>query len=156
MGVIQTLADEVINCLAAGEVVEKPASVLKELVENSLDAGATQIDVSIIGGGSELICVTDNGHGMSAEDAVHCFGRHATSKLREFDDMLTLNSLGFRGEALAAIASVSRVRLCVRRPGNDEAEMGGAPFSFCQRNRRPSQGHSFRDLRRRQGQADLA
>ena len=121
MGVIQTLADEVINCLAAGEVVEKPASVLKELVENSLDAGATQIDVSIMGGGSELICVTDNGHGMSAEDAVHCFGRHATSKLREFDDMLTLNSLGFRGEALAAIASVSRVRLCTREA---DAEMG--------------------------------
>ncbi len=118
---IQTLADEVINCLAAGEVVEKPASVLKELVENSLDAGATEIDVSILGGGSELICVTDNGHGMSAEDAVHCFGRHATSKLREFEDMLTLNSLGFRGEALAAIASVSRVRLCTREA---RAEIG--------------------------------
>ena len=118
---IQTLTDEVINCLAAGEVVEKPASVLKELVENSLDAGATQIDVSIMAGGSELICVIDNGHGMSAEDAVHCFGRHATSKLREFEDMLTLKSLGFRGEALAAIASVSRVRLCTREA---DAEMG--------------------------------
>ena len=121
MGIIQTLADEVINCLAAGEVVEKPASVLKELVENSLDAGATEIDVSILGGGANLIRVTDNGHGMNAEDAVHCFGRHATSKLRHFDEMLTLSSLGFRGEALAAIASVSRIRLCTRIA---DSEMG--------------------------------
>ena len=119
MGMIQTLSDEVINCLAAGEVVEKPASVLKELVENSIDAGATEIEVQIWAGGTQMICVTDNGHGMSPEDAVHCFGRHATSKLRDFDEMVQLVSLGFRGEALAAIASVSQIRLCTRQASSE-------------------------------------
>ena len=119
MGVIRTLADEVINNLAAGEVVERPASVLKELVENSLDAGATEVEVAIVAGGAKLIRVSDNGRGMSPEDAVHCFGRHATSKIKAVDDLIHLGSLGFRGEALAAIAAVSEINLKTRQADKD-------------------------------------
>jgi len=102
--------------IAAGEVVERPASVVKELVENSLDAGATRVDVHVQGGGVERLVVTDDGGGMDDEDAVLCFGRHATSKLVRVDDLRALHTFGFRGEALAAIASVARVRLVTRRP----------------------------------------
>lgn len=109
------------NQIAAGEVVEKPASVVKELMENSLDAGANRIDVSIFAGGTEFIQVKDNGSGMDEKNARMALLRHATSKIRKADDLLTLRTLGFRGEALPSIASVSHFRLLTREP---EAEFG--------------------------------
>ncbi len=112
---IHVLSDVVANKIAAGEVVERPASVLKELVENALDAGATQIDVAIICGGRTLVGVADNGRGMSRDDALLAIERHATSKIRDVDDLERIATLGFRGEALAAISSVARFRLCTRR-----------------------------------------
>ena len=97
--------------IAAGEVVERPASVVKELIENALDAGATRIDVEVEEGGRKRITVTDNGEGMSVEDAFNCLLRHATSKLQAPDDLFSIKTLGFRGEALPSIASVSRLSL---------------------------------------------
>src|SRR3954468_18948074 len=111
MGRIRILSDEVANQIAAGEVVERPASVVKELIENSLDAGATRISVELAEGGRKLIRVTDNGEGMVREDALACFGRHATSKLTTPDDLFAIRTLGFRGEALPSIASVARLTL---------------------------------------------
>src|SRR4051812_6497116 len=108
---IRILPDEMANQIAAGEVVERPASVVKELIENSLDAGATRISVEVEEGGRKLIRVTDNGEGMIPEDALACFGRHATSKLYKPDDLFSIKTLGFRGEALPSIASVSRLSL---------------------------------------------
>ncbi len=108
---VRLLSDHVINKIAAGEVVERPASVLKELVENSFDAGATQVDVDIAVGGRKLVAITDNGRGMNRDDALLAIERHATSKIKDVDDIEKINSLGFRGEALAAIASVSRFRM---------------------------------------------
>jgi DNA mismatch repair protein MutL len=113
---IQKLPEELIRLIAAGEVIERPASVLKELVENSLDAGATQIAIDIWGAGRNRIRVSDNGSGMSPEDAALALDRHATSKLRAFDDLQTLASFGFRGEALPSIAAVSRLELTTREP----------------------------------------
>lgn len=108
---IVRLSESVINQIAAGEVVENPASIIKELVENSLDAGATQIGITIRGGGQILIEVEDNGCGMSPEDAVLSLERHATSKIRTAEDLSTLETMGFRGEAVAAIASVSHFEI---------------------------------------------
>src|SRR6266568_2812472 len=111
MGRIRILSDLVANQIAAGEVVERPASVVKELLENSLDAGATRIRIEVEAGGRKLIRIADNGHGMVKDDALLAFERHATSKLRTSDDLLSIATLGFRGEALPSIASVSRLLL---------------------------------------------
>ncbi len=111
---IHVLSDHVANKIAAGEVVDRPASVLKELMENALDAGATQIDVQVVSGGKKLVAVTDNGHGMTRDDALLSIERHATSKIHDVDDIESVNTLGFRGEALAAIASVSRFSMNTR------------------------------------------
>jgi DNA mismatch repair protein MutL len=116
MNRIRLLPEQVANQIAAGEVIERPASVLKELLENSLDAGATQIDVHVGAGGRSLVGVTDNGSGMSRDDALLCLERHATSKLRESDDLDRIASYGFRGEAIPSIASVSKFRLRTREP----------------------------------------
>jgi DNA mismatch repair protein MutL len=114
VGRIRVLPDQVANKIAAGEVVERPASVVKELLENSLDAGATEIRIEIEGGGRRLMRVSDNGCGMLRDDALLAFERHATSKLRDVQDLLSIATLGFRGEALPSIASVSRLSLETR------------------------------------------
>ena len=114
MGRIHVLSETVANQIAAGEVVERPASVVKEMLENSLDAGATRIKISVEAGGKRLIQITDNGCGMVRDDAMLAFERHATSKIKYAEDLLSVATLGFRGEALPSIASVSRLRLETR------------------------------------------
>lgn len=115
-GRVRVLSEEVAHRISAGEVVERPASAVKELVENALDAGASRVEVEIRGGGSDVIRVRDDGSGMSAEDAELAVGRHATSKIRSADDLSSVRSLGFRGEALHAIGSVSVLALTTRDP----------------------------------------
>ena len=117
MSKIRVLADHVANQIAAGEVVERPASVAKELVENSIDAGATRITIEIEAGGRRLLKVSDDGEGMVRDDAVLAFERHATSKIRVSEDLAAIGTLGFRGEALASIASVARVELITSTEG---------------------------------------
>ncbi|HWW13515.1 MAG TPA: DNA mismatch repair endonuclease MutL [Candidatus Dormibacteraeota bacterium] len=117
MGRIHVLPEHVANKIAAGEVVERPASVVKELLENALDAGATRIKISVEAGGKKLIQITDNGCGMVRDDAMLAFERHATSKIKDAEDLLSVATLGFRGEALPSIASVSRLRLETRDAG---------------------------------------
>ena len=119
MGKIQVLDDHTINQIAAGEVIERPASVVKELVENSLDANAKNIWIRIEEGGTSLVLVRDDGDGMDAEDAKLAFQKHSTSKIRSFDDLQDVNTSGFRGEALPSIASVSRLRITTCRKGTD-------------------------------------
>ena len=132
-GRIRILDDATINKIAAGEVVERPASVIKELVENSLDAGATAVAVSVEDGGRKSIVVRDDGCAMSREDALAAFHRHATSKITTIDDLTKLSSFGFRGEALSSIAAVSKVRLRTREHDSDEGTEvvfeGGKPVS---------------------------
>ncbi len=118
-GNIRVLPDNVANKIAAGEVVERPASVAKELIENAIDSGATQIDVDVVAGGRKLVSVADNGCGMNRDNALLAVERHATSKITDVDDIENIRTLGFRGEALAAIASVSRFRLSTSRAGDD-------------------------------------
>src|SRR4029453_10927572 len=118
---VRVLAPEIADQIAAGEVVERPASVVKELVENAPTAGARHIAIEPTQTGSALIAVVDDGEGMDAEDAVCAFQRHATSKLSSVDDLLRIATLGFRGEALASIAAVSRTTLVTRRRG----QLGG-------------------------------
>jgi DNA mismatch repair protein MutL len=117
MSKIRVLADHVANQIAAGEVVERPASVAKELVENSIDAGATRITIEIEAGGRRLLKVSDDGEGMVRDDAILAFERHATSKIRASEDLIAIGTLGFRGEALASIASVAKVELTTSTEG---------------------------------------
>jgi DNA mismatch repair protein MutL len=119
MGKIHVLSEAVANKIAAGEVVERPASVVKEMLENSLDAGATRVKISVEAGGKKFIQITDNGCGMVRDDALLAFERHATSKIKDAEDLLSVATLGFRGEALPSIASVSRLRLETRAPEED-------------------------------------
>ena len=121
MDIIHLLPDSVANQIAAGEVIQRPASCLKELVENSLDAGATRIQVVVRDAGRTLLQVMDNGKGMSETDARMAFERHATSKIREAADLFALRTMGFRGEALASICAVAQVEVTTRR---EEDEMG--------------------------------
>ena len=135
MGRIHILSDQVANQIAAGEVVDRPASVVKELLENALDAGATRIDVHVEGGGRKLIRIADNGCGMVRDDALLAFERHATSKLRSSDDLLSIATLGFRGEALPSIASIARVELLTRaaeEAAGTRMEIAGGKLLVCE------------------------
>jgi len=143
-GHVRLLPIHVANKIAAGEVVERPSSVLKELLENSLDAGATRIEVNVVAGGRNLVSVRDDGCGMTREDALLSLERQATSKIRDVDDIERIDTLGFRGEAIPSIASVSRFTLTTRRPSDEagtrivvnagtlaEAKDCGAPPGTC-------------------------
>jgi DNA mismatch repair protein MutL len=141
MGKIRVLSDNVANKIAAGEVVERPASVVKELLENSLDAGATDLRIDIESGGRRLIRVADNGSGMLRDDALLAFERHATSKLSDAKDLLSIATLGFRGEALPSIASVSRLLLETRAAEETTGaavEIAGGKILRCDEFSRPT------------------
>jgi DNA mismatch repair protein MutL len=141
MGRIRVLSDTVANKIAAGEVVERPASVVKELIENSLDAGATDLRIEVDSGGRRLIRVADNGSGMLRDDALLAFERHATSKLSDVKDLLSIATLGFRGEALPSIASVSRLLLETRaaeEPTGAAVEIAGGKILRCDEFSRPT------------------
>lgn len=119
MAEIRILPEELRNQIAAGEVIERPASVVKELIENSIDASATEINIEVLGAGKRLIRVSDNGTGMDREDALLCFHSHATSKIKDKEDLFRINTLGFRGEALSSIASVARLTIKTCKKGMD-------------------------------------
>ncbi|MCL2433549.1 MAG: DNA mismatch repair endonuclease MutL, partial [Clostridia bacterium] len=132
MGIIQKLDDLTISQIAAGEIIERPASVIRELCDNAVDAGATAVSISIEQGGLLSITVADDGCGMAPEDAARAFERHATSKLRHARQLATVETMGFRGEALAAVASVAQVtmhtRLTTQKDGVCvEVQGGGQP-----------------------------
>ena len=118
-GHVRLLPLLVANKIAAGEVVERPASVLKELIENAIDAGATRIEITVTAGGRKLVSVRDNGCGMAKEDALLSLERQATSKIRDVDDIERIDTLGFRGEAIPSIASVSRFTMTTRTKDSD-------------------------------------
>src|SRR6185503_14394603 len=126
MSKIKVLPDSLANQIAAGEVVERPSSVVKELLENSLDAGARKINIEVEAGGKRLIRIVDDGEGMTRDDAIAAFERHATSKLRTAEDLETITTLGFRGEALPSIASVSRLFLRTKT----ESDVEGTEVEF--------------------------
>ena len=134
MGNIVLLDDLTINKIAAGEVIERPSSVVKEMVENSIDAGAKNINIEIKNGGISLIRITDDGCGIAEDDMEIAFERHATSKIRKADDLITVKSMGFRGEALASIASISKVEMISKKEGTDVAHKivveGGKTLEF--------------------------
>jgi DNA mismatch repair protein MutL len=141
VGRIRVLSDAVANKIAAGEVVERPASVVKELLENSLDAGATDLQIEVESGGRRLIRITDNGSGMLRDDALLAFERHATSKLADVKDLLSIATLGFRGEALPSIASVSRLLLETRSAEETTGaavELAGGKLLRCDEFPRPT------------------
>jgi DNA mismatch repair protein MutL len=119
MSRIAILPDQLINKIAAGEVIERPASVVRELIDNSVDAGASQIDIEILHAGKKLIKVSDNGAGMDRDDALLCLERHATSKIKTEEELFDISTLGFRGEALPAIASISKITLSTSAPKSD-------------------------------------
>jgi DNA mismatch repair protein MutL len=150
MGRIHVLSEHVANKIAAGEVVERPASVVKELIENSLDAGAKRVRVHIEAGGKKLIQVVDDGCGMVRDDAMLAFERHATSKLKNAEDLLNISTLGFRGEALPSIASVARVRLETRAEGESSGSVfeiaGGKILKIEEAGLPPGTSIAIRDL----------
>eukprot|EP01031_Cornospumella_fuschlensis_P004052 gene4052-5063_t len=116
---INLLPEAIANQIAAGEVVQRPASVVKELLENSVDAKATAISLIIKDAGRTLIQVVDNGSGMNPSDAIMCFARHATSKIKQAEDLFKIKTMGFRGEAMASIAAVAQVELRTRQTGEE-------------------------------------
>jgi DNA mismatch repair protein MutL len=150
MGKIHVLPEHVANKIAAGEVVERPASVVKELLENSLDAGSTRIKIQIEAGGKKLIQITDNGCGMVRDDALLAFERHATSKIKNAEDLLSIATLGFRGEAIPSIASVSRLHLETRAPEEPAGTIveinGGKIFRVQEAGLPPGTSITVRDL----------
>src|SRR6266480_808991 len=150
MGRIHVLSEQVANKIAAGEVVERPASVVKELLENSLDAGSTRIRIQVGAGGKKLIQITDNGCGMVRDDALLAFERHATSKIKNAEDLLNISTLGFRGEALPSMASVSRLRLETRAADQDSGTIieinGGKIFRVEEAGLPAGTSISIRDL----------
>src|SRR5438874_162159 len=150
MGRIHVLPEHVANKIAAGEVVERPASVVKELLENSLDAGSTRVKIQVEAGGKKLIQITDDGCGMVRDDALLAFERHATSKIKNAEDLLNIATLGFRGEALPSIASVSRFRLETRASDQDSGTVveiaGGKIFRVEEAGLPPGTSIAIRDL----------
>src|ERR1700729_2652622 len=118
---VRQLPEQVVNRIAAGEVVERPASVVKELVENAIDAGASRIDVFTDGGGRRKIAITDDGGGMTKADLALAVERHATSKLEDGDDLMAIRTLGFRGEPLPSIGAVARLAIATRHAGEPHA-----------------------------------